>query len=90
LFKSNEHVTVEGCVESDCQKVGNQLLLSRDKPGAVNHMLLRVFERASHSNLPVRNAKHNSHEAHQEQKQPAEKRFRALFHKTHEIWSPGN
>jgi hypothetical protein len=47
LLKPDERVVERACVESDCQKFGNQLFLLRDKPVAITHMLLRAFERAS-------------------------------------------
>jgi hypothetical protein len=59
LFKPNEHVLVGGCVESQRQKVGNQLSLSRNKLVAVNHMLLRAFDRTGHS-LSVHSATHST------------------------------
>jgi hypothetical protein len=59
LFKPNEHVLVSGWFESERQKVGNQLFLSRDQPVAVNHKLLRASKRAGHS-LSVHSAKHST------------------------------
>jgi hypothetical protein len=53
LFKPDESVAERAYVESDCQKVGNQLILLRDEPLALEHKLLRAHERATDNNLPI-------------------------------------